>query len=243
MRRGRCLGCAGGGPLLEILPAFYQTRWFLALCVLSLAATASAGYRYRVRRLKKRQAELEHLVQERTVELRAANEQLEHLSTHDPLTGVFNRRYYNERLDQEWRRATRTGGPLSLIMVDVDFFKQLNDQLGHQVGDEGLKVVAGAIQMLNRAGDCVARYGGDEFSAILADTGPKEAFDLAEGVRNGVVASAFHHPANPAGVVTVTMGVATLWPARGGEVKDLIAAADEGLLRAKAAGRNRVGQG
>ena len=247
----RIAACSAGGAwdkhgttlALIFLPAFYQTRWFLLLCVLSLAGAATTGYRLRVRQLKRRQAELEQLVDERTVELRGANEKLEHLSTHDPLTGIFNRRYYNERLDHEWRRAARADAPLSLIMVDVDFFKQLNDKLGHQEGDEGLKAVARALsEKLNRAGDCVARYGGDEFSAVLADTRPEEAFELAERVRKDILSVAFHHPANPAGVITVTMGVATFWPAKGASVQELIAAADEALLEAKATGRNRVGQ-
>ena len=122
--------------------------------------------RMRAARARARERELEQTVAERTLQLEEANTKLQQLSEVDPLTGIANRRRFEETLAREWRRAMRDEMPLSLVMIDIDFFKDFNDALGHQVGDQCLRRVAGEIrEALTRPGDLVARYGGEEFAA------------------------------------------------------------------------------
>ena len=174
------------------------------------------------------------------VELRTA-EQLLALALQDSLTGIGNRRSFDERLLQEVRRARRLRTSVALLMIDVDHFKAFNDEFGHLQGDTCLRSVAGTIAgLVRRPGDLVARYGGEEFAVLLPGTDLAGAAVLAEAMRAAVMALALHHLAEY-GMVTVSVGVAALWP---GDDDDtgaaLVHAADGALYGAKAGGRNRV---
>lgn len=174
--------------------------------------------------------------------LRAVNRDLESQSRTDSLTGCGNRRAFEETLEQEWRRAFRTENALALLLVDVDFFKPLNDARGHREGDRCLCRVAQTLdEAANRAGDLVARYGGDEFVLLLPGLESGPALEFAERVRAGIEALGLPHGVTPAGpVVTVSVGAASQHPARGGSPEALFTAADRSLLEAKRHGRNTV---
>ena len=175
-------------------------------------------------------------------ELQRLNMQLTQLSLTDALTGLANRRRLEQVMDEEWRRAYRHESSLALVLVDVDHFKNYNDSLGHQAGDELLKAFGELLGgFCRRPGDLPARYGGEEFAIVLPGLGPEEARIFAEGVRSAVVACKWPHPNSPiAPWVTVSCGVTSGKPARGLSVKTLIRSADEGLYKAKRAGRNQV---
>lgn len=189
-------------------------------------------------RRKARERELVEL----TRQLTDANQMLERLSFLDGLTGIANRRYFDELIDQLWRRAAREVSPLSLIMVDIDFFKSFNDTYGHQQGDVCLKQVAKALSdVLRRPGDFVARYGGEEFVAILSNTEIEGAGVVAETMRSNVAALGIPHAKSQAGDrVTVSVGVGSMVPERNSEPSELISAVDQALYAAKEGGRNRV---
>lgn len=174
----------------------------------------------------------------------AMEQRLRELSATDGLTGVANRRAFDEALSREWERALRTGGTLSLAMADIDYFKRYNDHFGHVQGDVCLRQVATALsQGVRQGGDRVARYGGEEFAVILPGASAAAAYAVAEGLRQRVEALALAHPAHPdGGPVTISIGVASACPADGGSATALVEAADRALYSAKAAGRNRVEQ-
>jgi diguanylate cyclase (GGDEF)-like protein len=179
---------------------------------------------------------------ELTQKLAAANQMLRRLSVVDSLTGIANRRYFDEVLLQEWRRGRREQQPLSLIMIDIDRFKSYNDHLGHLQGDECLKKVAAALdRTARRPGDLLARYGGEEFVGILPNTGHSGAMELAEAMRSKVEELGLPHPESlDDQAVTVSLGVATKIPNGLVGADELVAAADQALYQAKADGRNRV---
>ncbi len=164
----------------------------------------------------------------------------------DGLTGIANRRHFDERLQTEWGRAERTGKPLSLLLLDVDHFKEFNDRLGHQAGDDCLRLVARALTaVVRRPGDLAARYGGEEFVCLLPDTDEAGALSLAEAVRQRVPADVSalgsQKPAWPR--VTVCIGVATRSANYHRSAADLLFQADQNLYRAKAGGRDAVCHG
>lgn len=174
-------------------------------------------------------------------QLEQANHSLHILSYLDGLTGVANRRHFDEYLEQEWRRAVRKGSTVALILLDIDHFKRLNDSAGHQFGDECLRRVADTlIVSVRRAGDLAARYGGEEFALILPDAQLDWALGFAEDIRERVEALAIPHPESPLGVLTVSLGVAAELPLDPEAATTLIAKADRALYRAKQEGRNRV---
>ncbi|MCP4689394.1 MAG: diguanylate cyclase [Desulfobacterales bacterium] len=167
---------------------------------------------------------------------------LENLSNMDGLTGIANRRNFNRVLEIEWYRALRASTPLSLIMMDIDYFKKYNDNYGHAAGDECLRQVARTLDgCTNRASDFVARYGGEEFSAILPGTESVGGLVLAEKMRKSVEALNIEHVASSAALhITISQGVATMIPRRELSAVSLIEAADAALYEAKKAGRNRA---
>lgn len=173
-------------------------------------------------------------------ELESANCALSTMAYVDGLTELFNRRYYEQALGREYGRACRNGAPISILMMDVDFFKNFNDRYGHASGDEALKAVAQSIQRgLKRSGDLAARYGGEEFIVVLPDTDLAGASDVAETIRAMVMHAAIPHRDSPAGVVTVSIGICTASPRQGSQsAADIVAQADAALYRAKAKGRN-----
>lgn len=173
--------------------------------------------------------------------LAAANAELQALSLTDPLTGLANRRRFDEALGKEWNRALRDALPLSLLMIDADRFKAYNDRYGHQMGDDCLRRIAQTVQgAVLRSGDLAARYGGEEFAVVLPNTGAAAGEQIAERVRAAVVGLGIPHPAAPTGRASISVGLATLVPTPGVLSADLVQAADRALYRAKQDGRNRV---
>jgi diguanylate cyclase (GGDEF)-like protein len=175
-------------------------------------------------------------------QLEEKNLLLERLSTLDTLTGIPNRRRFDEVFRQEWRRGARDGTPLSLIYCDIDFFKGYNDTYGHQAGDECLRRVARVLaEAAHRPADLAARYGGEEFIVLLVDTGPVGASILAERMRVRVESLRIAHRGSSAGAfLTTSFGVATLTPRPGLRPEELVERADRALYAAKQRGRNRV---
>ncbi len=175
-------------------------------------------------------------------QLAAANAELTRLSNVDGLTGVANRRLFDDFFVAEWQRAVRAKQSLTVIMADVDHFKLFNDTYGHQAGDECLRQVASALSGgIQRATDLVARYGGEEFAVILPDIDAGGAATVAERLRAAVEGLGIPHAASPVGpVVTISLGAATVRPDAGGMPLAVIAQADMALYRAKQQGRNRV---
>jgi len=173
-------------------------------------------------------------------QLATANEELRRLSNQDGLTGIANRRLFDEFLDRMWRQAVRNAEPISLVMVDIDNFKLYNDRYGHQAGDECLRRVAAALQeQVGRAADFVARYGGEEFAVILAFTDLPGAMNVAERLRVAVEGLHIEQQSDKS-VVTISLGVAMATPRPGSDPQELVLAADQALYRAKEKGRNRV---
>ncbi len=197
-----------------------------------------------------RQQRLEALVEARTRELDAAlaeleraNRELAEQNSRDQLTGVRNRRFFDEHLNRAWEEAARSKRPLSLLMMDLDHFKRINDCCGHPAGDEALRQVARVLdEQLKRAGDQLIRYGGEEFAALLHDTALPGALRTAERLRQAVEQTEFeidgrrHH-------FTISIGVACRVPEGPEGAERLLMLADHALYRAKAAGRNRVEAG
>lgn len=192
-------------------------------------------------RIHEAHEQLEAKVLERTVALEEANRKLTALSVTDELTGIGNRRCFDETLPEEWRRAKRNGQYLALAMLDVDWFKKYNDYYGHQVGDECLRKVASAIQShVNRAGDLFARYGGEEFALVVTAANSSDALEFVQSIREIVEAMQIPHEMSPFGVVTVSIGIAGVVPQGDEEVTPLLSQADIALYRAKESGRNQV---
>ncbi|MCG8342541.1 MAG: diguanylate cyclase, partial [Chlorobiales bacterium] len=164
------------------------------------------------------------------------------LAAIDELTGLPNRRRFNRRLEEEWARATRTGSPLALVMMDVDHFKFYNDHYGHGAGDECLRRVARALDnVVQRTADMVARYGGEEFAAILPFTNDAQGLVLGNRFCRAVSSLGVEHAASPVReCVTLSAGVAACIPAAGESPQALVDAADLMLYKAKGDGRNRA---
>ncbi len=174
--------------------------------------------------------------------LHELNEKLESLSFQDGLTGVANRRMFDTRINQEWGRCIREQQPLSLIMIDIDYFKQYNDHYGHQSGDECLKEVAQKLaELAKRTVDLCARYGGEEFVLLLPNTSLKQAIHLAEKCRENIYQLNIPHEASSiCDAVTISVGVGSITPVKGSISSSLIEDADKALYLAKENGRNIV---
>jgi two-component system, cell cycle response regulator len=183
---------------------------------------------------------LEEKVQVRTRELEGLNARLSELAITDGLTGVYNHRHFRERLTLELERSSRTGLPLSVLMIDVDSFKLYNDDHGHLAGDNALRGVARVLQHGRRANDVVARYGGEEFAIVLVDVASAAAKDVADRIVSQIADFPFEFGSTqPLGRLTISAGVATA-PVDGGDAATVLAAADRALFAAKRAGRNTV---
>jgi diguanylate cyclase (GGDEF)-like protein len=212
----------------------------LLLFVFGLGAPLYLLAAYR-RELLRSKLELELNVHQRTSALSIANQRLESLSNSDALTGLANRRHFDQVLDKEWRRACRSHHALSLCMIDVDWFKAYNDHYGHLAGDRCLRQVAQLIsQYARRGSDLAARYGGEEFVVLVADPASCDLAALAQGICQSVRDAGLPHAASPVGMVTVSIGVATLHPRSDLPQASLVQAADRALYQAKALGRNRL---
>lgn len=185
---------------------------------------------------------LEEKVHLRTAELEAANQQLQALSATDGLTGLANRRAFDQQWAEEWQRASRQGVPLAVAMLDVDQFKRYNDHYGHQAGDVCLRILAQTMaNTVQRSGEMVARYGGEEFVIILPGLAGAEALAAMERIRAAVQELGLPHAtAMVAGVVTISIGVASCVPQHGQDAASLVQAADAALYQAKHLGRNKV---
>ena len=176
-------------------------------------------------------------------ELAQANIQLQKLAALDSLTGIANRRRFDEMVQLEWQRGQRDKQPLTLLLCDVDFFKRYNDSFGHQAGDLCLKKVAAVLtEHLKRPADLAARYGGEEFAIVLPETELAGALVVAEACRRHLEALAIENPHadNEFSCVTMSIGVASVVPSPASTLEQLIAQADRALYAAKHAGRNRV---
>ena len=233
------------GPVDQVFtvrPAPWQTWWARVLAAALLVLVVWGGVQVRLRALHERQRELQGLVDARTRQLKEANDVLVTLSYVDALTGVSNRRRFEERLEAEWKRGQRTGAPVGLVMIDIDRFKAYNDRFGHQQGDECLRAVATALaDALPRAGDSVSRYGGEEFAVILPATDLAGTRSVAETLRARVEALRIASAVPTAGAwVTISCGAASVVASVDTDEIDLIKRADEALYRAKTRGRNRV---
>ncbi|TMV18292.1 diguanylate cyclase [Paenibacillus thermoaerophilus] len=174
------------------------------------------------------------------IELKRHRDFLKRISSIDGLTGLANRRRFDEYFEKELLRAVRNKQPISLMMLDVDHFKAYNDHYGHLAGDECLKAIAGALtRCLHRPGDLIARYGGEEFVCLLPETGALGAGHLAETMREAVwKLNMLHEYATNDRRVTISIGVLTLVPSSAVRLEELIWNADEMLYEAKRAGRN-----
>ena len=217
--------------------------WMIAHCSISVTYVQALDHEaYPLNRLQQKRNELEALVHERTQELANANLRLQKLSQTDGLTGIANRRHFDERLAHEWARAQRTQVPLSLIMLDVDRFKHFNDFYGHVAGDACLQALSRVLEQAGarRDEDIAARYGGEEFVVLLPGLDAQAAQRVAEHVQQAIWALAMPHADTATGIVTVSFGVASVVPQRNQESNTLVQTADEAMYRAKQAGRNRI---
>lgn len=174
--------------------------------------------------------------------LQAAMARFQELSYVDPLTGVANRRQFEETLPIEWSRTMRRGAPLSLLMIDLDHFKLLNDTYGHLRGDECLVIAAQTLNArLKRAGEILARYGGEEFAAIIPDVPSDTALQIAESLRMAIANLGIENTKSPnGGHLTASIGVATCYPSQPFSAEALLASADRALYAAKQSGRDCV---
>lgn len=172
--------------------------------------------------------------------LKEANERLQEQFVRDALTGVPNRRRFDEQIDYLWGRAVGEETSVAVMMLDIDFFKKLNDSLGHQAGDECLiKVAQRLLERVVGDEDLLARYGGEEFVALLWDADEKKACQIAESLRAGVEELALVNPGNTNGLVTISIGIAVERPSFTSSAEEFLRHADQALYRSKETGRNR----
>jgi diguanylate cyclase len=212
----------------------------ISILSLALAKRLQSEKQQRIAIQRQTTEELEVLVRTRTAELEQANRRLDAMSHSDGLTGLNNRRLFDEELERQFKAAIRNRTPLSVAMLDVDLFKHINDEYGHLVGDDFLRLIAAVIAAeVKRPFDSACRYGGEEFALILPDTPSEGAVVIAECLRSGV--EAIHHMVGEQRVsVTISIGVATVTPADTDTAEALTRLADEALYQAKSQGRNRV---
>lgn len=214
---------------LVLRPYLGHDAYTVAGHLLAAVAAGVAGWQWYVNRRLRRQMR----------QLKRSADALGSMAMHDPLTGLFNRRYLLPTLAREVHRANRAGTPLAVIMLDFDHFKRVNDRLGHEVGDELLRQFGALLQQRTRGDDIASRYGGEEFVVVLPNASLADARARAEQLRILTRQLPIQEKLRPVGVVTVSAGVAAL-PEHGTTAQALLHAADLALYRAKAAGRDRV---
>lgn len=221
--------------------ALLVTLGLVILVTLGTAAIDKRRYR-ELTELHTQLAASEQALVLKEQELREANKQLSELSIRDSLTGLYNRRRFDEVFDTEWRRSLRTGRPLALLMIDVDCFKALNDSYGHQRGDDCLREIARVLEDQPRRGhDIVARFGGEEFAVLLPGSDVPGALRIAENIRIAVETLRMEHRESKASPwVTVSVGVCSRSPRAEEAPKDMLYEADMALYLAKQLGKNRV---
>jgi diguanylate cyclase (GGDEF)-like protein len=224
-------------------------RWLFAAVLASLAVAALAAWQMHVNRLLRREArsrenaerqlrEANEQLQEGIASVRALQGRLEAMAFRDPLTGLYNRRYLDDALERELQRARRQGYPVSVLVIDIDRFKELNDQHGHQAGDEVLTALASELHASVRADDLACRWGGEEFVLVLPTMSIEAACARADMFRRDFERRAVRYrDANLR--ATVSVGVAA-FPMHGVTAAELLGAADNALYRAKSDGRNCV---
>lgn len=185
---------------------------------------------------------LEHKVKERTAELEKANEKLEFLATIDPLTQTSNRRHFEAYLKEIWKLSIRKSTNISIIMCDIDFFKDVNDTYGHQAGDEVLKGIAATIKKtLKRSSDCLARYGGEEFVILLYDTDIEEALAICQEIQKNIRdVKSYVFKEIKTGAITMSFGVSSIVPNKDSDYENLIKSSDIALYKAKEQGRDCI---
>ncbi|MEA2991506.1 MAG: hypothetical protein QOD40_426 [Alphaproteobacteria bacterium] len=215
-----------GLPIDEVYAAWYQEAIIIGLLMLALCGatiTSAALLRGELRRRI------------------AAEQKLAVLATTDSLTGLANRRHFDEVVQREWQRAIREQTSIAVLMIDADGFKNYNDTHGHQSGDKFLEAIGGCIaDKTRRVTDLAARYGGEEFAVLLPGTESHGALELAERIRTNVTQLGLKDPAGPGMAPTVSIGVACAVPQPGSNHRDLVNAADKALYEAKGNGRNRT---
>ena len=224
---------------ITLQPRFTQTGWFKSIVIALIAFLILALYQLRVKQIRHQEIILQKEIQERTGQLNRLNQKLADLARTDSLTGIPNHRYLMHQLQRDWKTAFRDSSPISLIFIDIDRFKQYNDTLGHQAGDNCLKTIAQILQKeLKRPRDFLARYGGEEFVAILPSTDKEGALNIAEQLRATVERTCSNRMDKPP--VTISLGVSSTVPLNHNSFEKLISAADTALYDAKHAGRNQV---
>ncbi|HEY6137827.1 MAG TPA: diguanylate cyclase [Thermoanaerobaculia bacterium] len=222
---------------LRALPAWYETWWFRALVAALLVATVLAVIRARTRILRQRARRLEAIVAERTSELATANAALENMSVTDALTGLRNRRFLMQRIDDDVALALRQGTDLVFFHVDIDHFKAVNDQLGHAAGDAVLRQMRERLEQVFRASDYVLRWGGEEFLAITRGSSRDDAAEIAERLRLAIAERPFLLDDGQALPKTASIGFAA-FPMGTRTWEEVVELADQALYRAKNSGRN-----
>ena len=215
-----------------------------ATAVLLIALVSAALDKSMYVNLRKANAELAEsraALMESECRLKELNEMLSELSIRDGLTGLYNRRHFDERLETEWKRAMRSEQPLSLLLLDIDHFKRLNDTYGHPYGDQCLRQIAGIFdQQSLRVEDLSARIGGEEFAILLPSSASEGAQIVAESIRRDVEAMVLKYTVTRPTTITISIGVSTCIPHAVDSVAAFFASADKALYQAKNAGRNRI---
>ncbi len=234
---------SSGATTVEIFvePRWFESRFVRLVAVLLSAFIAMGAYSLALRRYRHRQEQLQQLVDERTLALQEALSDMEKMSKTDMLTGVANRRHFEERMREQWSRAIRKQQAISVMMIDIDHFKQFNDSAGHQAGDRCLVAVAQALQGSVRDEDFVSRYGGEEFAVLMSGSKVSAMCEIGKRLQDGIRALNLAHPGLAAdSIVTVSGGFASILPQPSDQFEELIRRADYALYRAKEQGRDRI---
>jgi len=236
----RQLGSGAEGAIIECRIRKHSGEYFWAEASLRVVRDSVTGAPAEILNIVRDISERKRSEQQ----LQEAYRALEALAITDALTGIANRRRFDQSLANEWRRGMRDGRPLSILLIDVDFFKSYNDAYGHLRGDVCLQQIAeAAVEVVARPGDLVARFGGEEFAVLLPGTGNEGALQIAHEICAAVKSRRLTHSANARGLVTVSVGCGTCVPRQGEDSVALIELADQALYLAKRSGRDRVCNG